>query len=135
MAFANFYDYLRNLTISEEQCGQCSYQQSCGRQCHRRGSIDLINPLFVAERPCKGISQTKACVSNYVDDCKHWPNHEIALPNITDSMMELINKLDYLSCVPEKRSNGDVCRCCCHPYRPDPRTFECQLKLNNRGRS
>lgn len=35
-AFNNFYNYLRDTTSSEQQCGECSYQQSCGRKCHRR---------------------------------------------------------------------------------------------------
>ncbi len=36
VAFTNFFEYLRNITENEEPCGKCSYQQSCGRKCHRR---------------------------------------------------------------------------------------------------
>lgn len=49
-AFSNFYSYLRNVTISEEQCGVCSYQQSCGRQCHRR----LYFFLFISITTVRG---------------------------------------------------------------------------------
>ncbi|GMS90157.1 hypothetical protein PENTCL1PPCAC_12332, partial [Pristionchus entomophagus] len=128
VAFTNFYNYLRDVTISEEQCGQCSYQQSCGRQCHRRGEVSVINPLFVAERKCQGVEQSEACVSKFMPGCKLWPNPSIALPNVTDSMQQIIDGLDYLTCVPENRANGPVCRCCCHPYTPNPETFECELK-------
>ncbi|EFP04415.1 hypothetical protein CRE_25722 [Caenorhabditis remanei] len=142
VAFNNFYNYLRDTTTSEEQCGECSYQQSCGRKCHRRGDIGIINPLFVAERKCMGVDQSKACVSTYMQDCKLWPNKNIQLPNVTESMQQIIDNLDYLQCVPEHRyvktyfsvisfpfrPSGSVCRCCCHPYTPNPQTFECELK-------
>ncbi|KAK6044652.1 hypothetical protein COOONC_17843 [Cooperia oncophora] len=65
-AFNNFYNYLREITISEQQCGECSYQQSCGRQCHRRGDVAMINPLFVAERRCMGIDQNKVIVKSII---------------------------------------------------------------------
>lgn len=69
-----------------------------------RGTIDVINPLFVAERPCDGLDQSMACISEFVEDCRHWPNPNIALPNVTETMHELIDKLEYLSCLPEIRS-------------------------------
>ncbi|VDP06150.1 unnamed protein product [Heligmosomoides polygyrus] len=63
-AFNNFYNYLREITLSEQQCGECSYQQSCGRSCHRRGDVQSINPLFVAERRCMGVDQNKVSFSS-----------------------------------------------------------------------
>uniref|UniRef100_A0A0K0CWP3 Uncharacterized protein n=1 Tax=Angiostrongylus cantonensis TaxID=6313 RepID=A0A0K0CWP3_ANGCA len=127
-AFQNFYSYLREITLSEHQCGECSYQQSCGRQCHRRGDTAVINPLFVAERRCMGINQNQACMSKYAPNCKLWPNRAVPLPNVTESMQQIIDNLDYLTCVPQLRQSGPVCRCCCHPYTPNPITFECELK-------
>ncbi|VDO28125.1 unnamed protein product, partial [Onchocerca flexuosa] len=152
-AFNNFYNYLREITISQQQCGQCSYQQSCGRQCHRRGTFDVINPLFVAERACAGVDQSMACESKYIEGCKHWPNPNIQLPNVTRTMQDIIDKIDYLTCIPQikfvssaitfrpkrhfktysknvflKPNGTSVCRCCCHPYAPNETTMKCELK-------
>ncbi|TKR76168.1 hypothetical protein L596_017352 [Steinernema carpocapsae] len=105
VAFNNFYNYVREVTVSEEQCGECSYQQSCGRKCHRRAQRKRRphQPLFVAERRCEGIDQSNACVSKTLNGgCKLWPNPSIALPNVTSSMVEIVNGLEYLSCIPEK---------------------------------
>uniref|UniRef100_A0A7E4V8U1 Uncharacterized protein n=1 Tax=Panagrellus redivivus TaxID=6233 RepID=A0A7E4V8U1_PANRE len=127
-AFSNFFEYMRNVTISEEPCGECSYQQSCGRQCHRHGNVDEINPLFVAERRCARVDQSSACVSRNINNCKIWPNPEVPLPNVTDGIREIINGFDYLTCIPEQRENEMVCRCCCHPFAPNPTTFKCEPK-------
>lgn len=67
------------------------------------GTIDVINPLFVAERVCFGVDQSIACESKYVEDCKHWPNPSIKLPNVTHTMKEIIDKIDYLSCMPQTK--------------------------------
>ncbi|KAK6052324.1 hypothetical protein COOONC_10171 [Cooperia oncophora] len=67
------------------------------------GDVAMINPLFVAERRCMGIDQNKACTSKYMPDCKLWPNPQIQLPNVTESMQQIIDGLDYLSCVPQQR--------------------------------
>uniref|UniRef100_A0A914Z308 Uncharacterized protein n=1 Tax=Panagrolaimus superbus TaxID=310955 RepID=A0A914Z308_9BILA len=90
-AFSNFFEYMRHMTISEELCGECSYQQSCGRTCHRKGNIDEINPLFVAEKRCSKVDQSNACVSRNVNNCKLWPNPDVPLPNVTDTIKEIIN--------------------------------------------
>ncbi|KAI6201288.1 Sodium leak channel non-selective protein [Aphelenchoides besseyi] len=112
VAFNNFYNYLRDITESEQQCGECSYQQSCGRQCHRRGAMNTINPLFVAERRCEGIDQSTACVSKQVKGtCTLWPNSDIQLPNVTDTMTAIINGIQYLNCIPEFRPPQNVQAC------------------------
>lgn len=67
------------------------------------GTIDMINPLFVAERICVGVDQSEACESKYVEGCKHWPNPNIQLPNVTQTMQEIIDEIDYLSCIPQKK--------------------------------
>lgn len=91
------------MTISEEPCGECSYQQSCGRQCHRKGELKDINPLFVAERRCSRLDQSNSCVSKNIDNCRLWPNPRVSLPNVTDAIKDIVNGFDYLTCIPEQR--------------------------------
>uniref|UniRef100_A0A1I7VT23 Secreted protein n=1 Tax=Loa loa TaxID=7209 RepID=A0A1I7VT23_LOALO len=96
---------------------------------HENGTTDMVNPLFVAERVCVGVDQSAACESKYVEGCKHWPNPNIKLPNVTHTMQEIIDKIDYLSCIPQTKPDGtNVCRCCCHPYVPHATTMKCELK-------
>ncbi|KAE9554811.1 hypothetical protein FO519_002008 [Halicephalobus sp. NKZ332] len=127
-AFSNFFEYVREVTISEEPCGECSYQQSCGRQCHRKGDLKNINPLFVAERRCARVDQSESCVSKNIDNCRLWPNPRVLLPNVTDAIKDIVNGFDYLTCIPQQRENETVCRCCCHPFTPNPETFKCEPK-------
>lgn len=50
------------------------------------------------------MDQNSACLSKPVNGgCRLWPNHDIKLPNVTESMLAIVNGLDYLSCVPEQR--------------------------------
>uniref|UniRef100_A0A915Q2V1 Uncharacterized protein n=1 Tax=Setaria digitata TaxID=48799 RepID=A0A915Q2V1_9BILA len=91
--------------------------------------MDTINPLFVAERVCVGVDQSLACESKYTEACKHWPNPNVHLPNVTQTMQDIIDKIDYLSCIPQIKPDGTkVCRCCCHPYEPHAATMKCELK-------
>lgn len=66
------------------------------------GGLEQINPLFVAEKLCD-VHQSDACVSKNIADCKLWPNPDIKLPNVTESMREIINGLEYLSCIPQTK--------------------------------
>ena len=50
-----------------------------------------------------GVDQSRACVSKFASDCKLWPNKNIQLPNVTESMQQIVDGLDYLTCVPEHR--------------------------------
>uniref|UniRef100_A0A914VMB7 Uncharacterized protein n=1 Tax=Plectus sambesii TaxID=2011161 RepID=A0A914VMB7_9BILA len=73
---------MRNVTEDEEPCGKCSYQQSCGRKCHRRGTGGKVNQFFVAERLCsarqiRGNEQDTACVAQDINNCAIWPNPDI----------------------------------------------------------
>uniref|UniRef100_A0A914GXY4 Secreted protein n=1 Tax=Globodera rostochiensis TaxID=31243 RepID=A0A914GXY4_GLORO len=131
-AFENVVDYLREMTLSSAQCGQCSYQQSCGRRCHRRVSANsVVNPLFVAERRCEGVDQSVSCVSRptAAGDCKLWPNRAIALPNVSDWMVAMIHSVQFLNCVPQTTANGvRLCRCCCAPFIARPEApFHCEM--------
>lgn len=36
------------------------------------------------------------------NNCLLWPNPTITLPNVTTSMLEIVNKFEYLSCLPDK---------------------------------
>uniref|UniRef100_A0A914WR31 Secreted protein n=1 Tax=Plectus sambesii TaxID=2011161 RepID=A0A914WR31_9BILA len=63
-----------------------------------------------------------------INNCAIWPNPDIPLPNVTAPMRDIIDDLGYLSCVRETRPDRAVCRCCCHPFEPNPTTFKCQLK-------
>lgn len=74
-----------------------------------RGGTGKVNQFFVAERLCSarqinGNEQDSACVSREINNCSIWPNPDIPLPNVTDTMREVIDELGYLSCVKETRS-------------------------------
>uniref|UniRef100_A0A5S6QTN3 Uncharacterized protein n=1 Tax=Trichuris muris TaxID=70415 RepID=A0A5S6QTN3_TRIMR len=131
-------DYLRSITQDTKPCGMCAYRQSCGYKCSRRKhSNKYVNRLFVAERLCEandlnGIGQDTACHTSYDllpkrnDECQIWPNHSLRLPNVTGEYRNIVNDIKLANCRKTVDSRGrNVCRCCCHPYRPDPKTWKC----------
>ncbi|KAL1240896.1 tRNA N(3)-methylcytidine methyltransferase METTL6 [Trichinella spiralis] len=123
----------------EKPCGMCSYKQSCGYKCHRRkGDNRYVNRIFVAESLCderdfNGESQQQACHTAYDalpkenDECQVWPNRAISMPNVTGDYRNIVNDFQMSNCIKTLDDNGKIiCRCCCHPYHPHPKTFQCQ---------
>jgi hypothetical protein len=68
-----------------------------------RGTSTKVNPLFVAERRCEAIEQNRACTSTWMDNCRVWPNAAVPLPNVTASMLDVINNIDFIRCIPDAR--------------------------------
>ncbi|KAL1240895.1 hypothetical protein TSPI_02587 [Trichinella spiralis] len=138
-AIENVIQYLKTITLDEKPCGMCSYKQSCGYKCHRRkGDNRYVNRIFVAESLCderdfNGESQQQACHTAYDalpkenDECQVWPNRAISMPNVTGDYRNIVNDFQMSNCIKTLDDNGKIiCRCCCHPYHPHPKTFQCQ---------
>ncbi|KFD49105.1 hypothetical protein M514_10047 [Trichuris suis] len=139
-ALNNAIAYLKSITQDTRPCGMCAYRQSCGYKCNRRKHTDsnkYVNRLFVAETLCEakdlnGIGQEKACHTSYDmlpkrnDECQIWPNPSVRLPNVTGQYRSIVNDIKLANCHKTVDRRGKiVCRCCCHPYQPDPKTWKC----------
>uniref|UniRef100_A0A914UST0 Uncharacterized protein n=1 Tax=Plectus sambesii TaxID=2011161 RepID=A0A914UST0_9BILA len=154
-AINNFFTYMADITLSDEACGMCSYKQSCGyggkKQCNVspftiRGGRS-VTPFYVAERVCNerdlgGRDQHESCIIDYDKalengaECKMWPAKNVSLPGVEPAFQDQIKKLNWSNCiaVPKeagtsktaKASKEKVCRCCCYPFQPNPKTLKCE---------
>ncbi|CAB3403142.1 unnamed protein product [Caenorhabditis bovis] len=155
-ALNNFYDYMGSVLKSKKPCGLCSYKQSCGFggavKCNQspftvEGGRPLI-PFYVAERLCSandlGKTQTDSCVVDYEmlmengSECQLWPSPKVDLSTVEEQFREHVNTLKWYTCIPQNRKlrrgrgktakyrHEKVCRCCCFPFRPNPKTFKCE---------
>jgi len=151
-ALSSFFDYFLDVMKSTKPCGMCSYRQSCGyggpMKCNTspfevQGGRSIL-PFYVSERVCnlrdlKGVDQHDSCQVDYDfvlkengAECRLWPSPRVKLEGVDPIFQEHIKSLQWYSCVPEIRngtgnkSPTKMCRCCCYPYRPNPRTFKCE---------
>ncbi|CCD73826.1 uncharacterized protein CELE_Y54F10AM.6 [Caenorhabditis elegans] len=152
----SFYSYMGSVLKSKKPCGLCSYKQSCGFggavKCNQsplsvEGTRPLI-PFYVAERVCSekdlGKSQVDSCVVDYDAlmangrECQLWPSTKVDLSDIEPAFREHVHNLAWYTCLPQNRKlrkgrgknikfrTEKVCRCCCFPFRPNPKTFKCE---------
>jgi len=134
----NGLQYLRNITRDVKPCGQWSYRHSCGYQCTTQPKPDFsyINRFFTAEKLCTpedldGWSQETACSAEYDSipkECKLWPdNPNFNMSSIDEKERGLANSVELFSCLKSKGLDGrPKCRCCCFPYKPDPKDWKCK---------
>ncbi|GMS89024.1 hypothetical protein PENTCL1PPCAC_11199, partial [Pristionchus entomophagus] len=153
-ALDNFYSYMGKVLHSKKPCGMCSYKQSCGfggpKKCHVspftvKGGRSVM-PFFVSERLCAandldGHSQVASCEVDYEmtlkngGECKLWPAPDVDLSSIEPAFRDQVTRLEWYSCLPKikrvKHRDGritraKVCRCCCFPFKPNPKTWKCE---------
>ncbi|CAI5445877.1 unnamed protein product [Caenorhabditis angaria] len=157
----SFYNYMGSVLKSKKPCGLCSYKQSCGFggtvKCNQNpfaipGGRPII-PFYVAERVCSekdlGQSQVDSCVVDYDklmengSECQLWPSPKVDLSEVEEQFRTHVANLSWYTCIPQnrklRRGRGKlakyrvekVCRCCCFPFRPNPRTFKCEHVAGN----
>ncbi|KAL3068374.1 hypothetical protein niasHT_030665 [Heterodera trifolii] len=154
-ALDSFFTYFQSLLLDGRPCGMCSYRQSCGfggrQKCHLSpfeipGGRSII-PFFVSEKICnrrdlRGIDQSMSCALDYDKlmenggECKLWPTPKVDLSAVEPSFRAQLESLSWYSCISdwatEKPSpfgaarSTRVCRCCCFPFRPNPKTLKCE---------
>ncbi|VBB29404.1 unnamed protein product [Acanthocheilonema viteae] len=126
-----------SVLINKRACGMCSYKQSCGyggiKKCNLspfeiRGGRPLI-PFYVSERICKqkdllGVDQMDSCQLNG-EECKLWPSDEVDLSQVEPVFQKQIRSLKWINRL-KRRKHEKVCRCCCFPFRPNPKTYRCE---------
>ncbi|KAI3413608.1 hypothetical protein GPALN_011097 [Globodera pallida] len=153
-ALNSFFAYFQRLLLAGGRpCGMCSYRQSCGfggqQKCHRSpfevpGGRSIF-PFFVAEKVCnsrdlRGIDQTMSCELDYDmlmengGECKLWPTRQVDLSAVEPGFRSQLEALSWYSCVSDWATDKPsgaarstrVCRCCCFPFRPNPKTLRCE---------
>uniref|UniRef100_A0A0N4UY33 Apple domain-containing protein n=1 Tax=Enterobius vermicularis TaxID=51028 RepID=A0A0N4UY33_ENTVE len=149
-ALESFFRYLGSVLKSKAACGMCSYKQSCGfggrKRCHIspfevKGGRAIL-PFFVSEKVCKpkdlkGVDQMESCIVDYNmengDECQLWPSDKVDLSQIEPQFLPHIRNLKWYECtvqIIKMKGAGvkseKVCRCCCFPYRPNPKTYQCE---------
>lgn len=153
-AIDNFFEYMSDMTLSSHACGMCSYKQSCGyggkKQCNVspfsiKGGRSVL-PFYVAERVCNekdlnGVDQTESCAIDYDKalengaECRLWPTKKVEMPGVEPVFQDSIKKLNWSNCIAVPASSSDgkvssksgkVCRCCCFPFQPNPKTLKCE---------
>uniref|UniRef100_A0A8R1Y2B3 Uncharacterized protein n=1 Tax=Onchocerca volvulus TaxID=6282 RepID=A0A8R1Y2B3_ONCVO len=152
-ALESFYSYMSSVLINKKACGMCSYKQSCGyggiKKCDLspfeiRGGRPFI-PFYVSERICKqkdlsGVDQMDSCQVDYDKlsasfeihenqfnggECKLWPADTVDLSQVEPIFQKDIRSLKWINRL-KRHKHEKVCRCCCFPFRPNPRTYRCQ---------
>uniref|UniRef100_A0A0N5AGY4 Apple domain-containing protein n=1 Tax=Syphacia muris TaxID=451379 RepID=A0A0N5AGY4_9BILA len=147
----SFFSYMGSVLKSKIPCGMCSYKQSCGfggrKRCHIspfeiKGGRAII-PFYVSERVCKpkdlkGADQMKSCIVDYYklrengEECQLWPTDKVDLSQVEPAFQQHIKNLKWYECLPQTITNKEtmksekVCRCCCFPFKPNPKTFVCE---------
>ncbi|KAK6101945.1 hypothetical protein QQG55_6520 [Brugia pahangi] len=151
-ALQSFYSYMGSVLINKRACGMCSYKQSCGyggaKKCNLspfeiRGGRSFI-PFYVSEKICRqkdllGVDQMDSCQVDYNklslngEECKLWPANEVDLSQVEPVFQKEIRSLKWYECIVQKKINRvkkrkheKVCRCCCFPFRPNPKTYRCE---------
>ncbi|VDO34401.1 unnamed protein product, partial [Onchocerca flexuosa] len=143
-ALESFYSYMGSVLINKKACGMCSYKQSCGyggvKKCNLspfeiRGGRPFV-PFYVSERICKqkdlsGIDQMDSCQVDYDKlsfnggECKLWPTDTVDLSQVESIFQKDIRSLKWRNRL-KRHKHEKVCRCCCFPFRPNPRTYRCE---------
>ncbi|CAG9534319.1 unnamed protein product [Cercopithifilaria johnstoni] len=143
-ALQSFYSYMSSVLFNKRACGMCSYKQSCGyggaKECNLspfeiRGGRPFI-PFYVSERICNqkdllGVDQMDSCQVDYnklslnSGECKLWPTDEVDLSQVEPVFQKEIRRLKWINRM-KRQEHEKVCRCCCFPFRPNPKTYRCE---------
>lgn len=130
----NVMEYFRAMTWDTEPCGMCSYQQSCGKKCQPGAGLEIAERLCPSEMLNK--PQDAACqsVPNLApNDCKIWPTDKVQFPGVPGELVTFFKQGRWLNCRSERNLFGNICRCCCWPYAPNPQTNKCEKSEDENG--
>ncbi|MCP9259266.1 Protein T19C3.2 [Dirofilaria immitis] len=140
-ALQSFYSYMGSV-LKNKKLVECVHTSRVVDTAALRNAIlntrwTAVYSIYVSERICKqkdlsGIDQMESCQLNG-GECKLWPANKVDLSQVEPIFQKDIRSLKWYECIVQnkvnrlnRRKHEKVCRCCCFPFRPNPKTYRCE---------